>query len=92
MVWDPTRQEVNVTRMMIYSVIPFLDIYAAWRIQKFWVIAVIQILVGSGVSFPIEEFFPSPFGYIISFIPSIIIGIYLTRFFARKYNEKIKSF
>ena len=92
MVWDPPRQEVNVTRMIIYSIIPILDIYSAWRIQKFWVIAIIQVLVGYGLSFPIEIFLPYPFGYLISYLPSIIIGIYLTRLFARKYNEKIKSF
>jgi len=90
-VWDPPRQEVNVTRMIIYSFIPILAIYAGWRIQKFWVIAGIQILVGYGVSFPIEVIFP-PFGYFISIPLSIIITIYTVRHFARKYNEKIKSF
>ena len=100
MVWDPPRQEVNVTRMIIYSIIPFLDIYSGWRIQKFWVILGIQLLVGfvlglvlgfASYAFPIESFLLSSFGYLI-FIPhSIVITIYLTRHFARKYNEKIKS-
>jgi len=31
MVWDPPKQKVNVTRMIIYSFIPILSIYPEWR-------------------------------------------------------------
>ena len=101
--WNPPRQEVNVTRMIIYSIIPILDIYSAWRIQKFRVILGIQVLMGFVVGFvqgvveslglvpPIDVFSPHPFDYLITIPLSIIIVIYLTRHFARKYNEKIKS-
>lgn len=91
MVWNPPRQEVNVTTMMIYSIIPIINIYSAWRIQKFWVIGGIELLVGLGLSQPLEAFLPVPFGYVVSFLPTIIIAIFFTRHFARKYNEKIKS-
>ena len=94
MVWDPPRQEVNVTRMIIYSVIPFLDIYSAWRIQKFWVIGGIQLLGLIGLSLTLETFLPVVDEWlygILYFFPEIIIAIFLTRHFARKYNEKIES-
>ncbi len=96
MVWDPPKQEVNVTGMIIYSIIPFLGIYTGWRIQKFWIITGIQALVGIGLgfalyTFPIESFWIPYFGRLISYIIIIIITIFLTRHFARKYNEKIKS-
>lgn len=93
MVWDPPRQEVNVTRMIIYSFIPILAIYAGWRIQKFWVLVAIQLLVGVGLVTPIELFLELQGipGYLISMPLSIVLSIYVVRHFARKYNEKIKS-
>ncbi len=93
MVWDPPKKEVNVTRMIIYSFIPILAVYAGWRIQKFWVIGAIQLLVGYGLIFPIELFFEVmgiP-GYLISIPISIVMTIYIVKHYAKKYNEKIKS-
>ena len=87
----PNKKPVNVTRMIIYSLIPFLDIYAAWRIQKFWVIAAIQLLVGFGLGFPLESLVPYPFGYVFSISISYVTLVYFVRHFARKYNEKINS-
>ena len=43
----PQTQQVSVTRMMIYSVIPFLSIYAGWRIEKFWVLTGINVAVST---------------------------------------------
>jgi len=91
MVWDPPKQKVNVTRMIIYSFIPILAIYAGWRIRKFWVIGAIQLLVGYGLSLPLEVFVPDPFGYIFSISISIATTVYFVKHFARKYNEKINS-
>ena len=91
MVWDPPKQKVNVTRMIIYSFIPILAIYAGWRIQKFWVLLGIDLLVGYGLGTSIEGSVPSPFGYLISISVTIILSIYFVRYFARKYNEKINS-
>jgi len=51
MVFDPKLEQVNVKRLMIYSLIPFLNIYAEWRIQKFWKIFVIRNLLGIGIGF-----------------------------------------
>ena len=55
MILDPSRQKVNVTRMIIFSFIPILAIYAGWRIQKFWVLLRIRIVVGWGISMPIDH-------------------------------------
>jgi len=54
MVWDPPRQKVNVTRMIIYSFIPILAIYAGWRIQKFWILAAINFVIGIGVVYQLK--------------------------------------
>ena len=90
MVLDPPKQKVNVTRMIIYSFIPILAIYAGWRIQKFWVLLGINLLIGWGISLPINMIIPYPYAYLVSFAVSIIISVYVVRYFARKYNEKIQ--
>jgi len=90
MVLDPPRQKVNVTRMIIFSFIPILAIYAGWRIQKFWVLLGISIVVGWGISMPIDMIIPYPYAYLVSFAASIAISVYVVRYFARKYNEKIQ--
>ena len=91
MVLDPPREKVNVTRMIIYSFIQILAIYAGWRIQKFWVLFGISIIVGWGISMPIDMIVPYPYAYLISFSVSVAISVYVVRYFARKYNEKIQS-
>jgi hypothetical protein len=91
MVLDPPRRKVNVTRMIIFSFIPILAIYAGWRIQKFWVLFGISIVVGWGISMPIDMIIPYPYAYLVSFAASIAISVYVVRYFARKYNEKIGS-
>lgn len=47
MVWDPPNKPVNVTRIIIYSLIPILSIYAGWRIQKFWLLFIVNFVVGT---------------------------------------------
>ena len=91
MVWDPPRQEVNVSRMMIYSIFPFIAIYAGWRIQKFWVIGAIQLLVIFGLLLPLDIFLFPQMGSLISLPLSIILSICIVRHYAIKYNEKIKD-
>jgi len=97
MVWDPPKQKVNVTRMIIYILIPILSIYAAWRIQKFWLILLISIAISTGISvatmpallIPDETISGIVFS-IASYGSSIVANILLVRYFARKYNEKIE--
>jgi len=89
MVWDPPKQQVNVNRMIIYSFIPILSIYAGWRIQKFWVLLGLGYAVGLAVSLPTQMILPFPYGMIFSWIIMIALSVIIIRHFARKYNEKI---
>ena len=91
MVWDPPKQKVNVTRMIIYSFIPILSIYAGWRIQKFWLLVVINFVLGLGISIPIQMVFPFPYGLIFSLAVVITTSVYVVKHFAEKYNERIGS-
>ena len=91
MIPKPPRQEVNVTRMIIYSLIPILSIYAGWRIEKFWILVGINFLVGFALGVPLQLIVQEPYGSIISFPISIAISIYVVRHFARKYNDEIRE-
>jgi len=89
MVWDPPKQKVDVTRMLIYSFIPILGIYAAWRIQKFWLLLVLEFVMSIAVVvtlFPLGMIAPE----LVSLIPfplGIMINILLMIYFAEKYND-----
>ena len=91
MVWDPPKQKVNVTRMIIYSFIPILGIYAAWRIQKFWLLVILGLLisVGLGITLTPLSLTSSELSYVITVMGSIIINILIVKYFAEKYNETI---
>ena len=88
MVWDPPKQEVNVTRIIIYSFIPILSIYAGWRIQKFWLLVGINFLFGI-ITILSQMFLPFPYGLFLGLGVEIGLSAYVVRHFAKKYNEKI---
>ena len=90
MVLDPTPEKVNIRRMMIYSLIPLLSIYAGWRIQKFWILVGINFLAGFALGLISDAvFIPLYFVYAISFFINAVITLTVVRYFAQKYNEKI---
>lgn len=74
--------------MIIYSFIPFVAIYAGWRIQKFWVILIINVGVAVFTK-PIFDAIAFPYDIIVNLAVQIPISIFVVRHFARKYNEKI---
>lgn len=90
MVWDPPKEKVNVTRMIIYSFLPILSIYAGWRIQKFWLLLVVDFAIGLGLGFPLGIIFPYPYGSIFSILISIPVSIILVKHYAEEYNQKIQ--
>lgn len=92
MVWDPPKKPVNVTRMMIYSLIPILSIYAGWRIQKFWLLFIVNFIVGVATGFvssALEEAGDLYAGIILSLAVSISVSLFLVRKFSIEYNERI---
>ncbi|MFB5606215.1 MAG: SHOCT domain-containing protein [Nitrosarchaeum sp.] len=89
MVWDPPKQKVNVTRMIIYSFIPILSIYAGWRIQKFWLLVLINFGLGLSISIPAQMMLPFPYGLGISLAIEIAVSVIIVKHFAEEYNEKI---
>ena len=93
----PQTQQVSVARMTIYSVIPFLSIYAGWRIEKFWVLTGINVAVSttavaiitylSAGETPLleDQIMIEP----IFVITQIVISVLMVRYFAIRYNNAI---
>jgi len=88
----PPDKEVNVRRMIIYSFLPFVVIYAAWRIKKFWVLFALSIVfmfaAPSILSFGLSLVLPiwyMPFSWVLD----IILQVYIIKHYARKYNENL---
>ena len=85
-----TREAYSVKIQMILSVIPFVDLWAAYRIEKLrlWVaywIGMIMISLGlSVIGEPTTEF-------IIALAIEIPIAVFLMRHFTMEWNQKIKS-
>jgi len=79
-VWDPPKKPVNVTRMIIYSLIPILSIYAGWRIQKFWLLFIVNFVIGIITGYTIGWY---------GFIISIPVSVFLVWHYAKEYNEKV---
>jgi hypothetical protein len=81
--------------MIIYSFIPILSVYAGWRIQKFWVLLGINIVVGLGVSVvagAAEFASNNPYiGVALSLAIQVPLSVFIVRHFARGYNEKIAA-
>ena len=92
---NPPEQQVNVTRMMIYSLIPFLSIYAGWRIQRFWVLSGISMIVtGTGIGtawYLSQEVQMYNEGEVAAgfMILNIVIALLMVRCFAKRYNNEM---
>lgn len=95
MVWNPERKEVNVKRMMIYSVIPFLNVYSSWRIQKFWVIQLLLFPFGIMSQLALSYTDTLLVGDLYNIIPlaitivTLIVSVMLTKTFAQRYNLSV---
>lgn len=76
--------------MIIYSFIPILSIYAGWRIQKFWLLAGINLVIGIGVGFVFGLAFGGAGGY-LSLVVLIPVSVLIVRHYAKAYNAKIAA-
>lgn len=81
MLWTPPKKPVNVNRMIIYSLIPFLGIYAAWRIQIIWAL-LIDTAIGFGHSVGSEiilYIMPLPYNIFLGLAIALSISAVVTK-------------
>jgi len=91
MVLDPPRKKVDVFVMIIFSFIPILGIYAAWRIQKFWMLLLLELGISIifGIAIIPLAFFMPELAMIMGVVVGIGANVLLVKYYAEKYNEKI---
>ena len=88
----PVNREIySVKIQMILSIIPFVDLWASYRIEKLrlWVLFWIGIiLIGSIVTSIVVDYLSST---IVNIIINISIAFFLMRHFTMEWNKKIES-
>ena len=83
-----SREIYSVNIQMILSIIPFVDLWAAYRIEKLrlWVLLWIgMILMGSVLELIVDPVTQSIIGIVIG----ILIAVFLMRHFTIEWNKKI---
>lgn len=85
------KKSVNLTRQTIYAVIPILDLYAAYKIEKLTLYFVIILSIGIGVGSIFELLLPYPYHYIMSVVVLIPIAVFLIRKWSKKWNIQFDS-
>ena len=86
--FTPAQKEVNVKRIVIYSFVPILYIYALWRIKKFMLLSLILIPVNFATSF-LFNYVEYVIVIAVAVVSNIIFHIWIVRYYARKYNLEL---
>ena len=99
------KEPVSIKRQTVYALVPFLDLYAAYKVRKFILYFTIIVPITIGVSYALEMVFPisdigrltletfSALSYnsIATCAITIPIAVYLIRNWSKKWNEKLKT-
>lgn len=84
------QEPVNVNWQTLFCVIPYVWIWAFYRIEKLRLGIVIAIAVGVA-SVIVAMLHPFPYGFIGNLIISIVVPIYFIRKWSQEWNEKLKK-
>lgn len=99
------KEPVSIKRQTVYALVPFLDLYAAYKVRKFILYFTIIVPITIGVSYALETVFPisdigrltletfSALSYnsIATCAITIPIAVYLIRNWSKKWNKKLKT-
>ena len=97
------KEPVSIKRQTVYALVPFLDLYAAYKVRKFILYFTIIVPITIGVSYALEMVFPisdidrltleafSALSYnsITTCAITIPIAVYLIRKWSKKWNEQL---
>ena len=84
----PSEGPVDLTTQTIYAMIPFLDLYAAYKIKKFQWYFVISFGMGLVIGFTLGILLPSPLSVIFSLLLTIGFDVYLIRRWTKEWNAQ----
>ena len=82
------REPVNINIQTVLALVPIVDFWAAYRIEKFrfWCILIVGFFA---LSVSIDMVLPYPYGMMIGLIIEIPISLYLTRMWSKEWNAKL---
>jgi hypothetical protein len=80
--------KVNENWQTVFAIIPFVNLWAAYRIKKLRMFLFIEILF-TVLGVVVQLFIPPPFAFIVYGIPITIITMIILRKWSIKWNEKI---
>lgn len=90
MVLDPKPEKVDIGFIVVMSFFPIIHLYAAWRIQKFWILFGLGLLLETVIIVP---FFMIGFalsweiGLVLSLVLYVALNVLMVKHYAEKYNE-----
>jgi hypothetical protein len=100
----PEKSKVNVTKTFALSIIPGMQLYAGWRVQKFWLVFAITGTFnaiqawGGGLLKIFSEYGSSPYSFgafigflLVATIINVLVGLTVVRGEARRWNKKIDA-
>ncbi len=85
------QEPVSIKRQTVYALIPILDLYAAYKIEKFRWYFVIVLAVGISVSTAFRLLIPFPYGLAIEIPVELAVSVYLIRRWSKEWNAKLQN-
>ena len=84
------REPVNIDIQTVLALVPIVDFWAAYRIEKFrfWGMLFIGFIV---LSISISLIIPYPYDMIVGIIIEAPIAVYLMRMWSKEWNTKLLS-
>ena len=90
----PKNQPTSIKRQTIYAIIPLLDMYAAFKVKKFWFYFLIMIGV-SILIIPLDELeiFPQTVleSWLVNEAIVLPISVVIIRIFSKKWNQQFSE-
>jgi hypothetical protein len=82
------KSKVSLAWQTVFAFIPFVNLWAAYRIQKLRKFLLIFIPLNFALNFGVAIFIPSPYSIPIAAAILIPVEIYYMRKWSRQWNEK----
>ena len=82
------REPVNINIQTVLALVPIVDFWAAYRIEKFrfWCILFVGFFA---LNVSIDMILPYPYGIMMGLIIEIPISLYLMRMWSKEWNAKL---
>ena len=86
----PKHEPVNIVLQIVLMFIPFVWIFAFWRIEKL-VIGIVLLICTAILSVVVQMILPYPFGLYLSYPISFLVPIYFIWKWSNEWNDTIQK-